>query len=422
MGSPSVDPGSARQQPWRRRDFRIAWAAGWINNTGDWVLNVALPVHVFVETGSGSSTALLFVCQVVVTALLAPIGGALVDRWDLRRTLVATNLAQAVALVPLLAVDGSRLWPAYVVVALQAALSRLNDPANVALLPRVVAEDELAVANAALAASASLVRLGGAPLGGVLVAWHGLAPVVALDAASFLVVALALAFLRADTAPVPLPDGEHGEHGEHGDRRLRGGWRAMRSHPPLAALFGVTGFGQIAQGGFVVLFVAFVVEELGDDGARVGLIRGTMAIGALIGAAVIGRVARRVEPTVLFAWGMLGMGVVSLVFWNAPTVTTALWVYPALFALSGIPGAALQVGLVTTVQTRSPAHVLGRVSGLMGLADAVGTALGSIVVGVLVDRVALRPLLDAQAAVYLVAAGLTVLFVIPASRRQRTGV
>ena len=416
MGSSDDDRAAARPRPWRRRDFRIAWAAGWINDTGDWVLNVALPVHVFLQTGSGSSTALLFVCQVVVTVVLAPIGGALVDRWDLRRTLVATNLAQAAALVPLLAVDGDRVWPAYLVVAAQAVLTQLNNPANVALLPRVVAEDELAVANAGLAASGSLARLGGAPLGGVLVAWGGLGPVVAVDAASFLAVALGLLFLRSDTSPIPHPDGTAERP------RLRGSWRVVRDHPPLAPLFGVHAFAQIAQGGFVVLFVAFVVEELGDDGGKVGLIRGTMAIGALIGSALIARVARHVEPTVLFAWGMVGMGLVSLVFWNTPTVTTALWVYPVLFALSGIPGSALPVGLLTTVQTRSPAHALGRTTGWMGLADAVGTAVGSIVVGILVDHVSLRPLLDAQAAIYLVAGVLVAVFVVPAARRPVTGI
>ena len=184
--------GTASVSVWRRRDFRIAWSAGFVNDTGDWVLNVALPVFVFVETGSGAQTAVLFVCQLLAAALFGPIGGAIVDRTDLRRALVATNVLQALFLAPLLAVSADRVWPAYLVVVAQALLSQVNNPANVALLPRVVADDELAVANAALSASASLARLGGAPLGGLLVAWQGLGPVVAVDAASFVIVAVAL--------------------------------------------------------------------------------------------------------------------------------------------------------------------------------------------------------------------------------------
>ncbi len=381
---------------WRRRDVRIAWSAGFVNDTGDWVLAVALPVFVFVETRSGASTALLFVFQLIAGALLGPVGGAIVDRVDLRRCLVATNLAQAVTVLPLLTVTPDRIWPAYLVIVVQAALTQVNNPANVALLPRLVGGDELVRANAALGAASSLARLVGAPLGGLLVAWRGLDLVVEFDAVTFALVGVAVLFVRADTTPLAHPDG-------HAGRDLGAGWRAVRANPPLTEMFGLHAFSQIAQGGFVVLFVAFVVETLGDDGSGLGLIRGTMAIGALAGAAVIGRVAHRIDPPVLYGGGLVGMGLVSLLFWNAPTVTTALWVYVVLFAMSGLPGSAMSVGFVTTVQTASPPHALGRVTGLMGSADYIGTAAGSIATGVLMDRAPLRSLVNAQACVYLAA-------------------
>ena len=381
---------------WRQRNFRVAWGAGFFNDTGDWVLNVALPVFVFVQTGSGAATAILFVCQLAPAALFGPIAGSIVDRVDLRRCLVATNLAQAVALVPLLAVDRDRVWPAYLVIAAQSALTQLNNPANVALLTRVVTDAELTRANAALAASASLARLLGVPLGGLLVAWGSLTPVILIDIASFTLVAAGLLLLNADTAPLPDP-------GRRERLDLRDGWRAARAHPPLAGLVGLHGLTQIAQGSFVVIFVAFVVDTLGDGGGAVGLIRGTMAIGALVGSAIIARLAHLVRPVNLYGVGLIGLGVVSLVFWNAPTVTDALWVYVVLFALSGIPGSAISVGLITTLQTRSPRHAIGRITGTLTAAEAVGVGIGSIASGLLVDRFPLRPLLDVEASVYLVA-------------------
>ncbi len=188
---------------WRSRDFRLAWAGGLINDTGDWVLMVALPVYVFTETGSGASTAVLFACQLIVAAILGPFGGSLVDRFDLRRCLVATNVAQAAMLLPLLAVTPARVWPAYIVVTGQAALSQLNNPANVALLPRLVRPGQLTAANAALSASSSVARLVGAPLGGVVVAVGGLAAVVVIDLVSFLAVAIAVCVHQRPT-PVRL--------------------------------------------------------------------------------------------------------------------------------------------------------------------------------------------------------------------------
>ena len=400
---------AARPALWRGHDFRIAWSAGFVNDTGDWVLTVALPVFVFVETGSGASTAILFVCQLLAGALLGPIGGSLVDRWNLRRCLIATNVAQAVVVLPLLAVDGQRIWPAYLVMAAQSALTQLNNPANVALLPRVVAGDQLTSANSALAASASLARLIGAPLGGVLVASGGLGPVVLLDAVSFLAVAGALVFLRSDTDPARNGD-------EHHPPGVRAGLRAARAHPPLTRLISLHGAAQLAQGAFVVLFVVFVVDALGDDGSRLGVIRGTMAVGALIGSAAIGRLANRVNPTVLFAGGLLGMGAVSMAFWNAPSFSTALWVYVTLFACSGIAGAALTVGLFTTIQTRSPRETIGRIVGLMGSLEAIGITTGALVAGTLVDHVPLRLLLDIQALIYVATGTLAFLLVVPRRR------
>jgi MFS family permease len=127
-----------------------------------------------------------------------------------------------------------------------------------------------------------------------------------------------------------------------------------------------------------------------------------MAVGAVLGAALIARMADRVDPLRLIVAGFIGMGLVSLVFWNAPRVSDALWIYILLFALSGIPGSALAVGIVTTVQTDSPPAVLGRVVGVMRSVESIGQAGASILAGVLVDAVPLNALLDAQAIVYLV--------------------
>lgn len=379
--------------PWRSRDFRLAWGAGFVNNTGDWILLVALPVHVFVETGSGAATATLFVAQLLAATILGPIGGTLIDRWDLRRSLVGTNLAQAITILPLLAVTADRIWPAYLVMAAQSALNQLNNPANVALLPRVVGPDGLATANAALSAAESAARLIGSPLGGVLVAWGGLGPVVVVDAVSFVLAAAAAALLTTDTSPLA--------SAEEGGGTVRQGLRTVRTHRPLAPLLSIHAFAQLAQGAFVVLFVVFVVDTLGDDGRGLGLIRGVMAVGALVGSAAIARLATGLDPTRLFAVGLLGMGVVSLAFWNAPALTTALWVYVLLFSVSGLPGAALTVGLFTTLQTASPPQALGRVAGILSAGDALGVTVGSIVAGLLVDRLDLGALLNAQAAIYL---------------------
>ena len=96
-------PGSV----WRNRDFLLVLGGGLVNNIGDWLLAVALPAFVYTETGSGRSTAAIIIIELLIGIVFGPYGGSLADRWDLRRTIIVTNLLQAVALVPLLTVTSA---------------------------------------------------------------------------------------------------------------------------------------------------------------------------------------------------------------------------------------------------------------------------------------------------------------------------
>lgn len=408
-------PSAADRSPWRTRDFRLVWTGGFVNNIGDWLLLVALPVYVFTTSGSGTATAVLFVVELGAALILGPIGGSLVDRWDLRRTLIITNVVQAAALLPLLTVTADRIWPAYLVVGAQAMLTQINNPASVALLPRVVRSDQLAVANAANSTSQSMARLIGSPLGGLAVGLGGIGAVVIIDAATFLAVAGAMVFVRADTRPIT----HDAETGQAVDGGVRAGLKAINARTRLRSLLIIVTFAQIAQGFFLLLFVVFVVRELNGGGVEVGIVRGTMAFGAILGAFVIGRYAKRWAPWQLLTFGYLGMGTTGLLFWNAPVVTTQIWLYLILFGLSGVPGSALGIGMFSAVQQLSPPGMMGRVVGVAGAGDVLARACGSLLAGFLLSRTHLIVLLDIQATIYL-ACGALVFFALRERRVSET--
>ncbi len=170
----------------RRRDFALLWFGGLISIAGDWVLYAALPFFVYERTGSTIATAGMILASLAPGVLLGSVAGVFVDRWDRRRVLVVANLLQAGTVALLLLVPGEGwLWLVYAVAVAQSVVASFSEPAEGALVPNLVEDQDLLAANALNALNNRLARLVGAPVGGVLLAFLGLRAVVLVDCASF---------------------------------------------------------------------------------------------------------------------------------------------------------------------------------------------------------------------------------------------
>jgi MFS family permease len=416
----------------RRRDLGLLWAGGLISETGDWLLLVGLPVWVLELTGSSLVTASVFLVGLLPSLLAGPLAGVLVDRWDRRRTLVAVSLAQAVFLLPLLAVHGrQQLWIVYLVIAVESVLAQLNDPARNALLPALVEDRELVGANALIGLNGNLARLVGSPLGGVLVELAGLPGLVLGDAVSFLAGAALVALVRTPAAAASGRPAAEGAPVPAGAGAVAGGSAATAGAGPATAAgllrewrdglavtlrsrrlrWGllVSALAAVAQGLFTVLFVLFVTRILRGDGADVGLLRGVQAIGGIAGGLLVVGLSSRLAPGRLVGASLLVFGGVSLAMWNGPQLTTATPLYVGLFVAAGVPAVAMLTGLTALVQTETPDAYLGRV-----FATYFGTynglqALGMLLAGLLGDALGVVAVLNGQAALYLFAGAVALL-------------
>lgn len=379
--------------------FGALVGAAVISDAGDWVLAIGLPVYVFALTGSATSTAAVFVAELVPALLMGLVAGAVLDRLDLRRALATVSVVQGALLTALLAVsDAGDLWIVFVVAGAEAALARLAGPARAALVPSLVEPAELTRANGRLAVADNVARLVGSPLGGIVVEAGGLRAVVALDGLSYVLCAgLVLAVRPRLTSPAAAETAKATPMAAQITDGLRVVWRSG----PLRAVVGVTALGQLAQGVFLVLFVVFMARELGSDGAETGVVRGAQAVGGTAGGLAVGWFARRVAPGRLVGLGFVALGAVSVVAWNAPAVTTAPVVYAVLFAGAGLPAVVAATGVITIAQRHAPATHMGRVFAAIELGATAMQGVGLLLAGVLADRLGLITILDAQAAVYL---------------------
>ena len=132
----------------RQRNFGLLWCGGLISFIGDWVLFVSLPLYILERTGSVVAMGTLFIVNILPGLFLGSVAGVFVDRWDRRHILVATNLM----LVPLyslllLFTTPDMVWIVYIVGFTGNLIRQLLNPAEMALLPRLVGETDLVTAN-----------------------------------------------------------------------------------------------------------------------------------------------------------------------------------------------------------------------------------------------------------------------------------
>ncbi len=100
--------------PLRQRNFALLWLGGLISQTGDWLLQIGLPVYVYLLTGSALATSIMLMVSFVPTILLGSVAGVFVDRWDRLRTMLVANVLLAAGLLPLFLVhDKGSLWMMY---------------------------------------------------------------------------------------------------------------------------------------------------------------------------------------------------------------------------------------------------------------------------------------------------------------------
>jgi MFS family permease len=404
----------------RQRNFALLWFGGLISFAGDWALFIGLPVYVYDLTGSALATGGMFIAQSLPRLLLGSVAGVFVDRWDRKRTMVAANLAQALVLPALLLVHSSEtLWLLYLIAFVQASISLFLQPAESALVPRLVGEEQLFAANSMLALSWELTRLIAPPIGGLLMGVFGIASVVLVDSVSFIGAAALIALIDLPGAAAkkrPAADDPAGGILSAVWRDLGAGMRLVWRERSIRALFTVAGIAMISEGIINVLGFPWLKQVLHGGALERGWLASAQAVGGVAGGLLIQRVARTVRPVYLIGVSGVILGALSLALINvaAAPIDPAL-VFPlalGIKALQGLPIMGMFVSLETLLQSKVGDRYRGRIFGAYGATVALTTLIGQTAASTLGDVVGIVPVLDGVGLLYIFA-GLLALALLP---------
>ena len=169
------------------RNFRRLWVAQIISETGDWFYMVALYAMLLEFTGSAEVLGIAFLLQVLPQALTGPIAGVINDHFSRKRVMVFTELSRFVIIACVLFVRSARqVWMIYPLLFLETVMWGMFEPARDALIPNIVPEEEILVANTVSSTTWSINLFMGAALGGIFAVWLGRDATIALDALTFI--------------------------------------------------------------------------------------------------------------------------------------------------------------------------------------------------------------------------------------------
>jgi MFS family permease len=417
----------------RQRDFALLWLGGLISLAGDWVLLIGLPIYIFLLTRSVLATGLMLLAGRVPAILFGSVAGVFVDRWDRKRTMVVANVLLAAALLPLVLVRSvDRVWIVYVISAVESALDQFVTPAQNALIPALVREEQLVAANSLNSLASNIARLGGPALGGVIAALWGLGGIVLGDAVSFALAALLIAGISnpharlADTVLVASGPGQRDGSLVRLLREWTSGVRVILSERVLAVLFLAFAITNLGEGVMGTLYPVFVNHVLHGVALQIGELMSAQAVGGLLG----GLIASWFGERLLSRW-MLGMsavlfGLLDLGIFNVPALLPAL--SPAspvpvfafevgLFVAVGIPGIWMLSGALSRVQSSAPDAYRGRVFGVLGVVMSLLNVVGIVGASTLAVRLGVVTMLNIQGSGYIVA-GLLLVWLLPRHRRE----
>ena len=372
---------------WRNRDFTLLWSSQVISTVGTRVTSVAYPLLVLLLTGSPALAGVVGFAQTLPFLLLYLPGGAWVDRWDRRRTMVACEIGRTVALgsVAVTAVIGGvhavTIAQLAAVAFVEGSLFVLFDLSEGAALPRLVPSGQLPTAVAWNQARTQGADLVGQPLGGLLFA---IAPALpfAVDSVSYLVSGGAVAAIRTRL---------QGERAVTVDRlrsRIAEGVRFVRRSAFLRETVVIVGWiNLVFNGSFLVVIVR--AQRLGGSPGQIGLMLAAFGAGGILGALAAPAIQRRLSGRVVLvaiAWLWTGLGVV-LAF--APSL---VWLAVLVFALN-LFGAPYNVVIAARMYQLVPEQIFGRVRSV-GRIVAWGTIpIGTLLGGVLAERLGAAPAL-----------------------------
>ena len=323
----------------RDRGFLAIWLAQLVSSLGDYFLWLAMPITILKLTGSTTAMGTAMISIALPALLLGPLAGVMVDRWDRRRTMTASNVCRGlVVLLCLLVRSPDQVWILYLVGMLDSTCGQFFFPARNAAVPLVVKEEQLTMANGLLQVTMTVSMIAGAGLAGVAIEFLGVEFAFLADSVAYGLAALVVSF-----ATVPRTTAAHIGRPGHPVRavvgEMREGLLYLLGNRTLVGMLACNVVLMLGIGALNVVWVPFMQRTFGVGPAGLGAVDAAQGVGMAIGGVAVGYLALRMRKVTLVGGGLAWAGVMLMLVGASPAFAwVMLWAALAGLAIPLING------------------------------------------------------------------------------------
>jgi len=363
---------------WRQPDFRLLLGGRLVSQLGDSLQFLALPLLVIALTGSSAQAGLLLGLQTVVYLVFGLLAGALVDRWDRKKTMIWCEIGRSslTATVPIAALFAMLGMPQlYAVAVLNGVLSTLFGAANSSALPNIVPSGGLPAALGTIGAMSNAFRIAGAAVAGLAFATSRMFP-FAFNAVSFLASAASLRAIRADFQQVraATPGSPRVLVTDLG-RGLAWLWRK-----PVIRTLALLDAADSLRYGAGYLLIIMLAQRLSANPTQVGLVFTGAGVGALLGSLLAPALTRRF-PLGALSITMLWAEALAFPFY---AVAPTWWLLLVVAFTESVVSPVYNIALDSYRLAVTPDALRGRVTSAIDTLTTGGAAIGTTVGGTLI--------------------------------------
>jgi MFS family permease len=380
-----------------QRNTAVFYGASLTCWTGIWIQQIAVDWLAWQLTHSPMWVGILAFCNLAPSVIVSPFAGAIADRMDRVRLTQITQVVVAAhsAILILLVVTG---WIRIEILAVLAVLTGISgsfaQPARQSLVPGMVTRADLPAAVAINSLTWNLGRSVGPGIGGVIVAFWGVVPAMAVNCAAYLIACLSMFFLRLDPAT-------RRGHAPTGSvlRETIDGVLYVARHPGMRPLFIFAAVLAVLARPIQEMLPPYVDRVFGQGAEGLAMLSSVMGLAAFAGGMAIGLRGR-----------LAGLSHMTVVAGIVLTVCTAAFVATGNFvfacAIAAVLSAATTmhgISAQTLIQSGTSGPMLGRALSLWGMIGRAGPALGALIYGVSAEFAGLQWPVMAGCAVALLA-------------------